>query len=109
MLVFYLLAGILSGTVSYLIFHEAVNSDMMEQSRGIMAGYALVLIALTIYFSHKKTGIPFSEYVGSVFSNMLPIFLIYLVLSFVVLFLYGAAEELFDLNGSGMVIVLPFT
>lgn len=32
-----------------------------------------------------------------------------LVLSFGVLFLYGAAEELFDLNGDGMVIVLPFT
>lgn len=109
MLVFYLMAGILSGTVSYLIFQEAVNSDMMERSRGIMAGYALVLIVLTIYFSHKKTGISFSEYVGSVFSNMLPIFLIYLVLSFVVLFLYGAAEELFNLNGSGMVIVVPFT
>lgn len=51
MLVFYLMAGILSGTVSYLIFQETVNSDMMQRSRGIMAGYALVLIVLpfTLY------------------------------------------------------------
>lgn len=109
MLVFYPLAGVLSGTVSYLIFHETIHPDIMERSQGIMAGYAIVLIVLTVYFSHKRTGLSFSDYVGSVFSNMLPIILIYLVLSFGVLFLYGAAEELFDLNGSGMVIVLPFT
>lgn len=99
----------MSGTVSCLILDDTIYSDLLEQTRGIMTGYALVLIVLTVYFSYKKTGISFSEYVGSVFSNILPMFLIYLVLSFGVLFLYGAAEELFDLNGDGMVIVLPFT
>ncbi|MGN1179637.1 MAG: hypothetical protein ACI4SD_00380 [Suilimivivens sp.] len=110
MLVFYPLAGVLSGVLAYLITQEDIGYSLDERAQGIMAGYAIVMLVLTVYFSFRKSGLSFPEYSGRVLSDLLPVSLIYMILTFGLLFVVAAIGEL--LGGDYLVdiaLILPFT
>lgn len=81
-----------------------------ERFQGFMAGYVIILLALTVYFSFKRSGILFSEYAGRVLSNMVPVMIIYVALFFGLLFVWAALTTLFSVSSMGiLILMLPVT
>ncbi len=81
-----------------------------ERFQGFMGGYVIILLALTVYFSFKRSGILFSEYAGRVLSNMVPVMIIYFVLFFGLLFVWAVLITLFSVSSAGiLILMLPVT
>ncbi len=65
-----------------------------------MAGYVPLLLAATVYFCFKKTGMQFEKYALRVFSNLFKTFIVYVILTIGVTIVFGIFSVLF-LEGSG--------
>lgn len=86
----------------WLVGEEAPAAEMInltgsvisELTRRFLYGYLLLMALGTVYFSYKKTGVVFSEYILKIFSNLMKVFIIFWFLSFGVLFIAAIVDSL---------------
>lgn len=74
------LAGVVSGTLTFLMHYDNISFSLFKRIDGIITGYVIVLTALIIYYSFRKSDLSFSKYIERIFYSFLPIILTYIVL-----------------------------
>ena len=85
----------LSGVFAFLMSSNITGEDSIRITEWI-AGYVIIMLALILFFSYRKTKLTFSEFVGGVFTNeMVVAFLSTLIFIGGVLF-FATLEALFE-------------
>lgn len=96
-----LLVGVISGGFTYLTYQgDSIESKafiiqyMKSRIDEFLLGYLMLLLIFIFYFNFQKSEVSFPEYIGRVFSNLLPVGFIYIVLTIGFLFVWSAIESL---------------
>ena len=91
------LVGVISGGFTYLTYQgDSIESKafiiqyMKSRIDEFLLGYLMLLLIFIFYFNFQKSEVSFPEYIGRVFSNLLPVGFIYIVLTIGFLFVWSA-------------------
>ncbi|MBP3602615.1 MAG: DUF4153 domain-containing protein [Lachnospiraceae bacterium] len=91
-IIFCIVTGTISGLFALHTYDYFVLTERMDE---YLIGYIILLLILIFYYSYRKSGESFSEYIGNTWFNGIVVLCLYLGFLLGFLFLFGMMEALF--------------